>query len=81
MSIRRRAGLVAVLALLLLGASAGPAAAHALGTGTEASKPDPDILRAAMARTGRPKWATAPWNSPRSRRNSRERRGSRIAVA
>ena len=37
MSIRRRAGLVAVLALLLLGASAGPAAAHALGTGTEAS--------------------------------------------
>lgn len=39
MSVRRgrRAGLVAVLALLLLGASAGPAAAHALGTGTEAS--------------------------------------------
>jgi hypothetical protein len=35
--IRRRAGLAAVLALLLLGASAGPAAAHALGTGTEAS--------------------------------------------
>jgi hypothetical protein len=37
MSIRRRAGLVAVLALLLLGGSAGPAAAHALGTGAEAS--------------------------------------------
>jgi hypothetical protein len=33
----RRAGLVPVLALLLLGASAGPAAAHAIGTGTEAS--------------------------------------------
>jgi hypothetical protein len=33
----RRAGLVAGLALLLLGASAGPAAAHAIGTGTEAS--------------------------------------------
>jgi hypothetical protein len=33
----RRAGLVAGLALLLLGTSAGPAAAHALGTGTEAS--------------------------------------------
>jgi hypothetical protein len=34
---RRRAVLVAVLALLLVGASAGPAAAHAVGTGTEAS--------------------------------------------
>ena len=33
----RRAVLVAVLALLLVGASAGPAAAHAVGTGTEAS--------------------------------------------
>jgi hypothetical protein len=34
---RRRAGLVAGLALLLIGTTAGPAAAHALGTGTEAS--------------------------------------------
>jgi len=33
----RRAGLVAGLALLLVGAAAGPAAAHAVGTGTEAS--------------------------------------------
>ncbi|HSO56458.1 MAG TPA: hypothetical protein VL330_27790, partial [Actinomycetes bacterium] len=33
----RRAGLVAGLALLLLGTSAGPAAAHPLGAGTEAS--------------------------------------------
>ena len=33
----RRAGLVAGLALLLVGTMAGPAAAHALGTGTEAS--------------------------------------------
>jgi hypothetical protein len=37
MSARRRAGLVVGLALLLAGASAGPAAAHAIGTGTEAS--------------------------------------------
>jgi hypothetical protein len=37
MSRRRRAGLVAGLALLLLGTSAGPAAAHAIGTGTEAT--------------------------------------------
>ena len=33
----RRAGLVAGLALLLVGAAAGPAAAHVVGTGTEAS--------------------------------------------
>jgi hypothetical protein len=33
----RRAGMVAGLALLLVGAAAGPAAAHAVGTGTEAS--------------------------------------------
>lgn len=33
----RQAGLVAVLALLLVPVSAGPAAAHAIGTGTEAS--------------------------------------------
>jgi hypothetical protein len=33
----RRAGLVAGLALVLVGATAGPAAAHAIGTGTEAS--------------------------------------------
>jgi hypothetical protein len=33
----RRAGLVAGLALLLVGTTAGPAAAHAIGTGTEAS--------------------------------------------
>jgi hypothetical protein len=33
----RRAGLVVGLGLLLLGVSAGPAAAHAIGTGTEAS--------------------------------------------
>jgi hypothetical protein len=33
----RRAGLVAGLALALVGAAAGPAAAHAVGTGTEAS--------------------------------------------
>ncbi len=33
----RQAGLVAGLALLLVGAAAGPAAAHAVGTGTEAS--------------------------------------------
>jgi hypothetical protein len=33
----RRAGLVAGLAWLLVGVAAGPAAAHALGTGTEAS--------------------------------------------
>jgi len=33
----RRAGLVAGLALLLVGGAAGPAAAHAVGTGTEAS--------------------------------------------
>jgi hypothetical protein len=33
----RRAGLVAGLALLLVGTAAGPAAAHAVGTGTEAS--------------------------------------------
>jgi hypothetical protein len=33
----RRAGLVAGLALLLIGVGAGPAAAHAVGTGTEAS--------------------------------------------
>jgi hypothetical protein len=37
MSGRRRSGLVAVLALLLVAVSAGPAAAHAIGTGTEAS--------------------------------------------
>jgi len=37
MSGRRRAALVAVLALLLVAVSAGPAAAHAIGTGTEAS--------------------------------------------
>jgi hypothetical protein len=37
MSAGRRVGLVAGLALLLLGASAGPAAAHAIGTGTEAT--------------------------------------------
>jgi hypothetical protein len=37
MSARRRAALVAVLALLLVAVSAGPAAAHAIGTGTEAS--------------------------------------------
>jgi hypothetical protein len=40
MSVRgraRRAGLVVGLGLLLFGASAGPAAAHAVGTGTEAS--------------------------------------------
>ena len=35
--LRRRAGLVAGLALLLVGGAAGPAAAHAVGTGTEAS--------------------------------------------
>jgi hypothetical protein len=34
---RRRAGPVLGLALLLLGATAGPAAAHAIGTGTDAS--------------------------------------------
>jgi hypothetical protein len=33
----RRAGMVAGLAMLLVGAAAGPAAAHAVGTGTEAS--------------------------------------------
>jgi hypothetical protein len=33
----RRAGVVAGLALALVGAAAGPAAAHAVGTGTEAS--------------------------------------------
>jgi hypothetical protein len=33
----RRAGMVAGLALLLVGVAAGPAAAHAVGTGTEAS--------------------------------------------
>jgi len=33
----RRAGMVAGLALVLVGAAAGPAAAHAVGTGTEAS--------------------------------------------
>ena len=33
----RRAGMVAGLALLLVGAAAGPAAAHAVGTGTDAS--------------------------------------------
>jgi hypothetical protein len=33
----RRAGVVAGLALVLVGAAAGPAAAHAVGTGTEAS--------------------------------------------
>jgi hypothetical protein len=33
----RRAGLVAGLAVALVGAAAGPAAAHAVGTGTEAS--------------------------------------------
>ena len=33
----RRGGMVAGLALLLVGAAAGPAAAHAVGTGTEAS--------------------------------------------
>ena len=33
----RRAALVAGLALLLVGVAAGPAAAHAVGTGTEAS--------------------------------------------
>ena len=33
----RRAVLVAGLALLLVGVAAGPAAAHAVGTGTEAS--------------------------------------------
>jgi hypothetical protein len=33
----RRAGLAAVLALLLVAVTAGPAAAHAIGTGTEAS--------------------------------------------
>ena len=37
MPLLRRAGLVAGLALLLVGAAAGPAAAHAVGTGTEAS--------------------------------------------
>jgi hypothetical protein len=40
MSVRRRmrrAGLIAGLVLLLAGISAGPAAAHAIGTGTEAS--------------------------------------------
>jgi hypothetical protein len=37
MSVGGRLGLVAGLALLLLGASAGPAAAHAVGTGTAAT--------------------------------------------
>jgi hypothetical protein len=37
MSARRRAALVAALALLLVALPAGPAAAHAIGTGTESS--------------------------------------------
>jgi hypothetical protein len=37
MSARRRAALVATLALLLVAVPAGPAAAHAIGTGTESS--------------------------------------------
>ena len=37
MRLLRRAGVVAGLAVLLVGVAAGPAAAHAVGTGTEAS--------------------------------------------
>ena len=48
----RRAVLVAVLALLLVGASAGPAAAHALGTGTEASNYRTRILAVDQAVPG-----------------------------
>jgi hypothetical protein len=48
----RRVGLVAVLALLLVGASAGPAAAHAIGTGTEASNYRTRILAVDQAVPG-----------------------------
>jgi hypothetical protein len=48
----RRAVLVAVLALLLVGASAGPAAAHAIGTGTEASNYRTRILAVDQAVPG-----------------------------